>query len=116
MLQLYPNSPAQNSELAGTCVPDHQLALPALQTSFLLAGEPVTVYRDGQQYKLPPISNRREVDFGPGRYQGGGVVVEVLCCLVRCVNILSYLFGRESAEVRSLATQAVQAFQLHAPT
>jgi len=37
-----------------------------LQTSFLLAGETVTVYKDGEKYELPPISNRREVDFGPG--------------------------------------------------
>lgn len=32
----------------------------------LLAGEEAIVYKDGQQYRLPPISNRREVDFGPG--------------------------------------------------
>ena len=37
-----------------------------LQTSFLLAGETVTVYKDGEKFELPPISNRREVDFGPG--------------------------------------------------
>jgi hypothetical protein len=37
-----------------------------LETSFLLAGEQCTVYKEGQAYKLPPISNRREVDFGPG--------------------------------------------------
>lgn len=37
-----------------------------LETSFLLAGEECTVYKDGQPFKLPPISNRREVDFGPG--------------------------------------------------
>ncbi|KAJ9514562.1 hypothetical protein QJQ45_016295 [Haematococcus lacustris] len=37
-----------------------------LQTSFLLAGEPVVVYKEGQRFELPPISNRREVDFGPG--------------------------------------------------
>lgn len=37
-----------------------------LETSFLLAGEECTVYKDGQPYKLPPISNRRDVDFGPG--------------------------------------------------
>jgi hypothetical protein len=24
------------------------------------------VYNEGQAYKLPPVSNRREVDFGPG--------------------------------------------------
>lgn len=24
------------------------------------------VYKDGQRFSLPPISNRREVDFGPG--------------------------------------------------
>lgn len=37
-----------------------------LETSFLLAGEECTVYKDGQPFKLPPISNRRDVDFGPG--------------------------------------------------
>lgn len=37
-----------------------------LETSLLLAGEEAIVYKDGQQYRLPPISNRREVDFGPG--------------------------------------------------
>lgn len=24
------------------------------------------MYKDGLEYKLPPVSNRREVDFGPG--------------------------------------------------
>eukprot|EP00983_Pelagomonas_calceolata_P110257 1159650-Pelagomonas_calceolata.AAC.8 len=42
-----------------------------LQTSFLLAGETVTVYKDGEKYELPPISNRREVDFGPGAVGNG---------------------------------------------
>lgn len=37
-----------------------------LETSFLLAGEKCTVYKDGKAFELPPISNRREVDFGPG--------------------------------------------------
>ena len=37
-----------------------------LETSLLLAGEEVTVYKDGQAFILPPISNRREVDFGQG--------------------------------------------------
>ncbi len=37
-----------------------------LETSFLLAGEPCTVYKDGQAFTLPPISNPRTVDFGPG--------------------------------------------------
>lgn len=37
-----------------------------LETSFLLAGEPVVVYKEGKRYELPPISNRREVDFGTG--------------------------------------------------
>ncbi|EFJ44432.1 hypothetical protein VOLCADRAFT_95342 [Volvox carteri f. nagariensis] len=37
-----------------------------LETSFLLAGEDVIVYKDGKEVILPPISNRREVDFGPG--------------------------------------------------
>ncbi|GLI71627.1 hypothetical protein VaNZ11_016899 [Volvox africanus] len=37
-----------------------------LETSFLLAGEEVIVYKDGKEVILPPISNRREVDFGPG--------------------------------------------------
>lgn len=40
-----------------------------LETSFLLAGEACTVYKEGQAYQLPPISNRREVDFGPGVYK-----------------------------------------------
>ena len=35
-------------------------------TSLLLAGEEATVFRDGKRYALPPISERREVDFGPG--------------------------------------------------
>ncbi|KAG2486380.1 hypothetical protein HYH03_014960 [Edaphochlamys debaryana] len=37
-----------------------------LETSILLAGEEVIVYKDGKEVRLPPISNRREVDFGPG--------------------------------------------------
>lgn len=37
-----------------------------LETSFLLAGEPVIIYKEGVRTELPPISNRREVDFGPG--------------------------------------------------
>jgi hypothetical protein len=37
-----------------------------LETSFLLAGEPVLVYKDGKQFSLPPVSERRCVDFGPG--------------------------------------------------
>lgn len=37
-----------------------------LETSLLLAGEEVVVYKEGQQFRLPPVSNRREVDFGPG--------------------------------------------------
>ena len=41
-----------------------------LETSFLLAGEPCTVYRDGKAYTLPPISNPRTVDFGPGAGEG----------------------------------------------
>lgn len=41
-----------------------------LETSFLLAGERCTVYKDGKSYELPPISNRREVDFGPGGVNG----------------------------------------------
>jgi short subunit dehydrogenase-like uncharacterized protein len=35
-----------------------------LETSFLLAGEPVIAYKDGQAITLPPVSNRRVVDFG----------------------------------------------------
>lgn len=56
-----------------------------LQTSFLLAGETVTVYKDGQKYELPPISNRREVDFGPGAWmdEGGG---GRRCCTWNCVQ------------------------------
>lgn len=37
-----------------------------LETTFMLAGEEVTVYKGGESLKLPPVSNRREVDFGPG--------------------------------------------------
>ena len=37
-----------------------------LETSLLLAGEEVVVYKEGKQFRLPPVSNRREVDFGPG--------------------------------------------------
>lgn len=50
-----------------------------LQTSFLLAGETVTVYKDGEKFELPPISNRREVDFGPGGLRGleEGALMEV---------------------------------------
>ena len=50
-----------------------------LQTSFLLAGETVTVYKDGEKFELPPISNRREVDFGPG------VCVCMCVCVCVCV-------------------------------
>lgn len=37
-----------------------------LETTFLLAGEPTIAYKDGQEYVLPPVSERRCVDFGPG--------------------------------------------------
>ena len=37
-----------------------------LETSFLLAGEECTVYKEGKAFKLPPVSNPRDVDFGPG--------------------------------------------------
>eukprot|EP00873_Tetraselmis_striata_P024375 jgi/Tetstr1/444639/TSEL_032487.t1 len=37
-----------------------------LETSFLLAGEDVTAYKDGKPVVVPPISGRRAVDFGPG--------------------------------------------------
>ena len=37
-----------------------------LETSFLLAGEPVLAYKEGKQFSLPPVSERRCVDFGPG--------------------------------------------------
>lgn len=47
-----------------------------LETSFLLAGEDVIVYKDNKEVVLPPISNRREVDFGPGECTpGAGVEV-----------------------------------------
>lgn len=37
-----------------------------LKTTFLLAGEEVVAYKDGTAVTLPPVSNRRVVDFGPG--------------------------------------------------
>lgn len=37
-----------------------------LKTTFLLAGEEVVAYKDGKAIRLPPVSNRRVVDFGPG--------------------------------------------------
>eukprot|EP00892_Ulva_mutabilis_P008194 jgi/Ulvmu1/5747/UM025_0001.1 len=37
-----------------------------LETTFLLAGEPTIAYKDGKEYVLPPVSERRCVDFGPG--------------------------------------------------
>jgi hypothetical protein len=37
-----------------------------LETTFLLAGEPTIAYKDGKKYTLPPVSERRTVDFGPG--------------------------------------------------
>lgn len=37
-----------------------------LKTTFLLAGEEVVAFKDGKAVRLPPISNRRVVDFGPG--------------------------------------------------
>lgn len=37
-----------------------------LNTTFLLAGEDVVAYKDGTAVTLPPVSNRRVVDFGPG--------------------------------------------------
>lgn len=46
-----------------------------LETSFLLAGEPCTVYKDDKAYTLPPISNPRTVDFGPGGSLGALVLV-----------------------------------------
>lgn len=56
-----------------------------LETSFLLAGEECTVYKDGQPFKLPPISNRRDVDFGPG---GLGLSVTVQMSDEGCVASL----------------------------
>lgn len=35
-----------------------------LETTFLLAGEPVVAYKDGVAVTLPPVSNKRVVDFG----------------------------------------------------
>lgn len=49
-----------------------------LATSFLLAGEDAVVYREGKRYTYPPLSNRREVDFGPGAKCAGA------CGSVRC--------------------------------
>lgn len=37
-----------------------------LETTFLLAGEPVIAYKEGKRFSLPPVSERRSVDFGPG--------------------------------------------------
>uniref|UniRef100_A0A7S1STK1 Saccharopine dehydrogenase NADP binding domain-containing protein n=1 Tax=Tetraselmis chuii TaxID=63592 RepID=A0A7S1STK1_9CHLO len=37
-----------------------------LETSFLLAGEDVTAFKDGKAVTVPPITERRVVDFGPG--------------------------------------------------
>jgi len=37
-----------------------------LATSYLLAGEEVVAYKDGEQVTLPAVSNRRVVDFGKG--------------------------------------------------
>jgi saccharopine dehydrogenase-like NADP-dependent oxidoreductase len=37
-----------------------------LNTTFLLAGEEVVAYKNNQAVTLPPVSNRRAVDFGPG--------------------------------------------------
>ncbi|CAL8463528.1 g3062 [Coccomyxa elongata] len=36
-----------------------------LETSILLAGEPVTVYANGEKLVVPPLSSPRYVDFGP---------------------------------------------------
>jgi hypothetical protein len=38
----------------------------------LPSGEDVIVYKDNKEVVLPPISNRREVDFGPGEARRGG--------------------------------------------
>ncbi|PRW58282.1 saccharopine dehydrogenase [Chlorella sorokiniana] len=37
-----------------------------METTLLLAGEEVIAYKDGQRQVLPPVSNRRVVDFGAG--------------------------------------------------
>eukprot|EP01023_Acetabularia_acetabulum_P027094 TRINITY_DN25646_c1_g1_i7.p1 TRINITY_DN25646_c1_g1~~TRINITY_DN25646_c1_g1_i7.p1 ORF type:complete len:422 (-),score=70.03 TRINITY_DN25646_c1_g1_i7:541-1806(-) len=37
-----------------------------LETSFLLAGEPAVVYEDGQRMQKPPVSDRKNKDFGKG--------------------------------------------------
>ncbi|EFN59312.1 hypothetical protein CHLNCDRAFT_137680 [Chlorella variabilis] len=37
-----------------------------LETTLLLAGEDVVAFRDGERVVLPPVSNRRVVDFGTG--------------------------------------------------
>jgi len=37
-----------------------------LETSLLLLGERAAAWRDGARFQLPAMSNRREVDFGPG--------------------------------------------------
>eukprot|EP00798_Chlamydomonas_sp_ICE-L_P003013 gene3013-13034_t len=42
-----------------------------LQTSLLLAGEDVVVYKEGKQFTLPALSDRREVDFGTGMGRKG---------------------------------------------
>lgn len=46
-----------------------------LETSFLLLGERAAAWRDGERFELPAMSNRREVDFGPGECR-------VLCLFV----------------------------------
>lgn len=58
-----------------------------LETSFLLAGEPCTVYRDGTAFSLPPISNRREVDFGPGAHLAARGVLQLLQCVHACMLV-----------------------------
>ncbi|KAL4424432.1 hypothetical protein ABPG77_006370 [Micractinium sp. CCAP 211/92] len=37
-----------------------------METTLLLAGEDVVAYKDGKRVVLPPVSNRRVVDFGAG--------------------------------------------------
>ena len=63
-----------------------------LETSMLLAGEECTVYKGGEAFKLPPISDARSVDFGPG------------LCGACCVVVRLYVSAAASLLSPSLST------------
>lgn len=40
-----------------------------ITTTFMLLGEPVVAFKDGERFELEPLSQGTDVDFGPGRHK-----------------------------------------------